>query len=34
MRVTLSVNHRAVDGTTAAEWMKAFVALIEHPVSA
>ncbi len=31
MRVTLSVDHRAADGTTAAEWMKAFVALIEHP---
>ncbi len=30
--VTLSADHRAVDGTTAAEWMKAFVALIEHPV--
>jgi pyruvate dehydrogenase E2 component (dihydrolipoamide acetyltransferase) len=32
LRVTLSVDHRAVDGTTAAEWMKAFVGLIEHPV--
>lgn len=32
LRVTLSADHRAVDGTTAAEWMKAFVALIEHPV--
>ena len=32
LRVTLSADHRAVDGTTAAEWMRAFVALIEHPV--
>lgn len=31
MRVTLSADHRAIDGATAAEWMKAFVALIEHP---
>jgi pyruvate dehydrogenase E2 component (dihydrolipoamide acetyltransferase) len=31
MEVTLSVDHRAVDGTTAAEWMRAFVSLIEHP---
>jgi pyruvate dehydrogenase E2 component (dihydrolipoamide acetyltransferase) len=32
MQVTLSVDHRAVDGATAAEWMKVFVSLIEHPV--
>jgi pyruvate dehydrogenase E2 component (dihydrolipoamide acetyltransferase) len=32
MRMTLSADHRAVDGTTAAEWMRAFVALVEHPV--
>jgi pyruvate dehydrogenase E2 component (dihydrolipoamide acetyltransferase) len=32
MQVTLSVDHRAVDGTTAAEWMRAFVSLIQHPV--
>jgi pyruvate dehydrogenase E2 component (dihydrolipoamide acetyltransferase) len=31
MEVTLSVDHRAVDGSTAAEWMAAFAALIEHP---
>ncbi len=31
MEVTLSVDHRAVDGSTAAEWMTAFAALIEHP---
>jgi pyruvate dehydrogenase E2 component (dihydrolipoamide acetyltransferase) len=32
LQVTLSVDHRAIDGATAAEWMKAFVSLIEHPV--
>jgi len=32
LRMTLSADHRAVDGTTAAEWMKALVGLIEHPV--
>jgi pyruvate dehydrogenase E2 component (dihydrolipoamide acetyltransferase) len=32
LRVTLSADHRAVDGTTAGEWMKAFTGLIEHPV--
>jgi len=32
LRVTLSADHRAVDGTTAAQWMKAFVGLVEHPV--
>lgn len=31
MHVTLSVDHRPVDGSTAAEWMRAFVFLIEHP---
>lgn len=31
MEVTLSVDHRAVDGTTAAEWMRAFISLIQHP---
>ncbi len=31
MEVTLSVDHRAVDGSTAAEWMRAFVAVIQHP---
>jgi pyruvate dehydrogenase E2 component (dihydrolipoamide acetyltransferase) len=31
MRVTLSVDHRPIDGTTAAEWMRAFLSLIEHP---
>jgi pyruvate dehydrogenase E2 component (dihydrolipoamide acetyltransferase) len=32
MHVTLSVDHRPVDGTVAAEWMRAFVALVEEPV--
>jgi pyruvate dehydrogenase E2 component (dihydrolipoamide acetyltransferase) len=31
MRVTLSVDHRPVDGATAAEWMRAFVGLLEAP---
>jgi pyruvate dehydrogenase E2 component (dihydrolipoamide acetyltransferase) len=32
MRVTLSVDHRPVDGATAAQWMQALVALLEAPV--
>ena len=32
MTVTLSADHRVVDGALAAEWMAAFVDLIEHPV--
>lgn len=32
MRVTLSVDHRPVDGVDAARWMSALVALLEHPV--
>jgi len=31
MRVTLSVDHRPVDGVVAAQWMRAFVDLLEHP---
>lgn len=31
MRVTLSVDHRPVDGVVAARWMRAFVELVEHP---
>ncbi len=31
MRVTLSVDHRPVDGATAAQWMKVFVELLENP---
>jgi pyruvate dehydrogenase E2 component (dihydrolipoamide acetyltransferase) len=32
MRVTLSVDHRPIDGATAAEWMRAFVDVIENPL--
>lgn len=32
LRVTLAVDHRPVDGATAAEWMAVFVALLEHPL--
>jgi pyruvate dehydrogenase E2 component (dihydrolipoamide acetyltransferase) len=32
MRLTLSVDHRPVDGVIAARWMKALVDLLEHPV--
>ncbi|HET7899869.1 MAG TPA: 2-oxo acid dehydrogenase subunit E2, partial [Candidatus Nanopelagicales bacterium] len=31
VHVTLSVDHRPVDGATAAEWMSVFVQLLEHP---
>ncbi|GII97075.1 2-oxo acid dehydrogenase subunit E2 [Sinosporangium siamense] len=32
MRVTLSVDHRPVDGAVAAEWMREFLTLIENPL--
>jgi pyruvate dehydrogenase E2 component (dihydrolipoamide acetyltransferase) len=32
LRVTLSVDHRPVDGATAARWMQAFVSVLETPV--
>jgi pyruvate dehydrogenase E2 component (dihydrolipoamide acetyltransferase) len=32
LRVTLSVDHRPVDGATAARWMAAFTDLLERPV--
>ncbi len=32
MTVTLSADHRVIDGAIAAEWMAAFVSLIENPV--
>jgi pyruvate dehydrogenase E2 component (dihydrolipoamide acetyltransferase) len=32
MRVTLSVDHRPIDGSIAAEWMRAFVGVIENPL--
>jgi pyruvate dehydrogenase E2 component (dihydrolipoamide acetyltransferase) len=33
MTVTLSADHRAVDGALAAQWMAAFKKAIENPVS-
>jgi pyruvate dehydrogenase E2 component (dihydrolipoamide acetyltransferase) len=32
LRVTLSVDHRPVDGATAARWLRAFLALLEAPL--
>jgi pyruvate dehydrogenase E2 component (dihydrolipoamide acetyltransferase) len=32
LRVTLSVDHRPVDGATAARWMRAFLTLLEDPL--
>jgi pyruvate dehydrogenase E2 component (dihydrolipoamide acetyltransferase) len=32
LRCTVSVDHRAVDGALAAEWMRAFVATLENPI--
>ncbi|TFV89608.1 dihydrolipoamide acetyltransferase family protein [Blastococcus sp. CT_GayMR16] len=32
LRVTLSVDHRPVDGAVAARWMSAFVSLLDRPV--
>ena len=31
MRLTLSVDHRPVDGVVGAQWMAALVGLLEHP---
>lgn len=31
MRVTLSIDHRPVDGATAAEWLRVFLDLLENP---
>jgi pyruvate dehydrogenase E2 component (dihydrolipoamide acetyltransferase) len=33
MRCTLSVDHRAIDGALAAQWLAAFKRLIENPLS-
>ena len=33
MTVTLSADHRVIDGAVAAEWMAAFTRRIEHPIS-
>jgi pyruvate dehydrogenase E2 component (dihydrolipoamide acetyltransferase) len=32
MRVTLSADHRAMDGVLAARWMQAFTSVVEHPL--
>jgi pyruvate dehydrogenase E2 component (dihydrolipoamide acetyltransferase) len=32
MRVTLSVDHRAIDGVLAAEWLRAFIGILESPM--
>jgi pyruvate dehydrogenase E2 component (dihydrolipoamide acetyltransferase) len=32
MRVTLSVDHRPVDGVVAAQWMRAFLSILENPL--
>ncbi|HEY3753470.1 MAG TPA: dihydrolipoamide acetyltransferase family protein [Pseudonocardiaceae bacterium] len=32
LRVTLSVDHRAIDGALAAQWMRAFLAVLERPL--
>ena len=32
MRVTLSVDHRVVDGALAAQWLRAFVSVVEAPI--
>jgi pyruvate dehydrogenase E2 component (dihydrolipoamide acetyltransferase) len=33
LRCTVSVDHRAVDGALGAEWLRAFVATLEHPLT-
>ena len=33
MELVLSVDHRAIDGALAAQWMQALVAALEHPLS-
>jgi pyruvate dehydrogenase E2 component (dihydrolipoamide acetyltransferase) len=32
LRVTLSVDHRAIDGALAAQWMRVFLAILEQPL--
>jgi pyruvate dehydrogenase E2 component (dihydrolipoamide acetyltransferase) len=32
VRCTLSVDHRPVDGVTAARWLAAFADIVEHPI--
>jgi pyruvate dehydrogenase E2 component (dihydrolipoamide acetyltransferase) len=31
MHVTLSCDHRVIDGAVGAEWLRAFKALVENP---
>jgi pyruvate dehydrogenase E2 component (dihydrolipoamide acetyltransferase) len=33
MTVTLSVDHRVIDGALAAEWISAFKSLVQDPLS-
>ena len=33
MTVTLSVDHRAIDGALAAEWVSTFKSIVEDPLS-
>ena len=33
MSVTLSVDHRVVDGALGAEWLQAFKAIVQDPLS-
>jgi pyruvate dehydrogenase E2 component (dihydrolipoamide acetyltransferase) len=33
LRVTLSADHRVIDGALAAEWMAAFTTLVERPLA-
>lgn len=32
MRVTLSVDHRPIDGALAAEWLRVFISSVENPL--
>lgn len=32
MQVTLSCDHRVVDGAVGAQWLKAFKAMVEDPI--
>lgn len=32
VRVVISVDHRSIDGTTAARWLQKFVAVVENPI--
>jgi pyruvate dehydrogenase E2 component (dihydrolipoamide acetyltransferase) len=32
IHVILSIDHRPIDGATAAQWMQAFLEVLEHPM--